>query len=344
MQRAFCLCFLALAPATGSAAGVSAPLTLLPSDTLGRCLDGTPSGFYYLPGTDSKKWTVTLFGGGECGDEASCKSRLSSDLGSSKYFAKSVSFDSGSHFANPDVAQNPGFGSWNHVQVPYCSQDLHMGTRTTAGSDTWGLYFSGHLALNATLAELDRLGLAGATDILLTGDSAGGIGTWPNLDWLASRYKGARVSGAPLAGMYFFSFPYTGPNHTSSILASFSPDGMDTLYALYQPFLNEGCVAAYTSRGASPSPCMLSNYSQPFVKSPVFVTEAQTDSVQLEDHDQIPPTDVKDAPELAYIAQWSANMTIALRDKLDVTNKRDGVFFPLVPSPPPPHPHPCTPP
>lgn len=312
------------------AAPTSAPLTLLPPGTLGRCLDGTPSGFYVLPG-DPHKFTITLAGGGECNDAPSCTSRLTSSLGSSKYFAPSQTLDAGAHYANPDAQANPAFASWTHVMLPYCSGDLHMGTRTAASADTFGLYFSGHLVLNATLGALEgEHGLAGATDILLTGDSAGGIGVWPNLDWLAARYPSARVTGAPLAGFYFYSFPYTGPNHTHSILASFSPDGVELLHGLYQPFLNADCAAAHAARGASPAPCMLSNYSHPYVRSAVFVTEAQTDQVQLLDHDDVPPANVHQPEELAYIGQWAANMSVGLQAMLDPANAKDGAFSPCV--------------
>ena len=311
-------------------AAPSAPLTLLPQGTLGRCLDGTPSGFYHLPSPASTRWTLTLFGGGECSDAPSCTSKLSSSLGSSKYFAPAVDFDAGAHFADASPATNPGFAAWHHVQLPYCSQDLHMGTRTAASAETFGLYFSGHHVLNATLTALDALGLASATDILLTGDSAGGIGVWPHLDYLAARYPAARVSGAPLAGFYFYSFPYLGPNHTQSYLASFSPEGVEALHALYQPFLNADCAAAYAARGASPAPCMLANYSRPFVRAPVFVVEAQTDQVQLLDHDDVPAAWVHQPEELAYIAQWAANMSVALEAVLDPANSKDGAFSPCV--------------
>jgi hypothetical protein len=322
---------LALALCAGCSAAASAPLTLLPEGTLGRCLDGSPSGYYFLPGTDATKWTITLFGGGECSDAPSCTSKLQSPLGSSKYFSPTQAFDAGAHFADADPATNPGFAAWNHVQLPYCSQDLHMGTRTATSADTFGLYFSGHHVLNATLAALEAAhGLGAATDVLLTGDSAGGIGVWPHLDWLAARYPRARVVGAPVAGFYFYSFPYLGPNHTHSVLASFSPEGVEALHGLYQPFLNARCQAAYQGAGASPAPCMLSNYSRPFVAAPVFVVEAQTDQVQLLDHDDVPAESYREAPEMAYIAQWALNMSIALQVPLDPSNAKDGAFSPCV--------------
>ena len=45
-------------------------------------------------------------------------------------------------------------------------------------------------------------GLSDATDIVLTGESAGGIGVWPSLDALAARYTRARIVGAPIGGFY----------------------------------------------------------------------------------------------------------------------------------------------
>ena len=285
---AHCLTRVAIALVlAGCAHGASAPLTILPEGTLGRCMDGTPSGFYHL-NQSSSRWVIAFDGGGECNSRASCSSKLKTALGSSNYFDRSMEFDNGgAWFLDTDATRNPAFGAWNKVRVPYCTQDLHMGTVTTASDSTFGLLFSGQRVFEAILDELDARGLAKATDILVSGESAGGIAVWPKLDALAARYPHARISGAPIAGFYSWSFPYTGPNATSGGLASFSPAGIEELFQLYVPTLNAACVAAYRAAGASPSPCMLSNNSLPFVKADVFVTEALTDSVQLTSHDNV---------------------------------------------------------
>lgn len=307
---------LSLAPIVSlSERASTASLTLLPSTTLGRCLDGTPSGFYFL-NQSSTKFVIAFDGGGECNSAASCQSKVSSSLGSSKYFSKSNDFDdAGQWFLDTDTTRNPGFADWNKVRVPYCTQDLHMGTKATANASTFGLFFSGQLVYEAILSELDALGLRDATDILLSGESAGGIAVWPKLDATAARYPSARVSGAPVAGYYFYSDPYTGPNATGGGLASFSPAGLDELYSLYAPSLNGACVAAFEG---DPSPCMLSNYSLPFVQAPVFVTESLSDSVQLTAHDDIPEQYRTLPPEIAYIKAWEANMSAALEPVLGV--------------------------
>jgi hypothetical protein len=43
----------------------------------GRCLDGSPAGYYYGPpsGTGSGKWSIFLKGGGACYTEEDCKKR-----------------------------------------------------------------------------------------------------------------------------------------------------------------------------------------------------------------------------------------------------------------------------
>jgi hypothetical protein len=212
------------------------------------------------------------------------------------------------------------------VNVPYCSQDLHSGMVTSPSPATYGLYFSGHLVFVAVIDALVKTtNISAATDIVLTGASAGGIGVWINVDYLKSRFPAARVTAAPIAGFYFDAFPYQGINHTSSDLADFRPAAWPVTYALWNAFADESCVAAMAS---TPWVCMLSNYSYPYIESEAFVVEAQTDQVVLLDHDWVPSQYVTLPPEQAYLAEWHANMTVALAPLMDPTNKRAGVFNP----------------
>lgn len=59
---------------------VAAPLTLLPQDKGDEspaCLDGSPYGFYFSPSkTGSKRWTVSISGGGWCYDECAVREHL----------------------------------------------------------------------------------------------------------------------------------------------------------------------------------------------------------------------------------------------------------------------------
>ena len=54
----------------------------------------------------------------------------------------------------------------------------------------------------------EQEGFSEATDVILSGVSAGGIGVWINVDYLQSLVPSARVVAAPVAGFYFYAYPY----------------------------------------------------------------------------------------------------------------------------------------
>jgi O-palmitoleoyl-L-serine hydrolase len=301
-----------------------ANLTLL-TDSGARCMDGTLGGFYYLPAASqkaSRKWVINLEGGGECTTQPMCQSRLNGPLGSSKYFSANWTF--GSLLWNRDPVGNPAVWDWNMVQIPYCSQDLWTGTVTVPSNETtFGLYFSGHWILDSVVRELlHGYDLDLATDVVLTGESAGGIGVTPNLDWLAEVLgSNVRVVGAPVAGLYYFADPYTGPGHTTSYLANFEESAWPGNAALWQSFVDKSCL---DTLGAAWR-CVLANYSEPFIDTPLFFTQSLSDQVVLTAHDWVPGSlQPWDSVE-PYIATWQHNMTVAL-DVLNGGPKRRGYF------------------
>ena len=71
------------------------------------------------------------------------------------------------------------------LQVPYCSGDLHLGTQSETNAD--GVRFAGHHIVGGILGTAAAsLGLADATDVLFTGESAGGIGCVAHTDYVAA--------------------------------------------------------------------------------------------------------------------------------------------------------------
>ena len=104
--------------------------------------------------------------------------------GSSKYYTPTWSDDSNVLSAE---AFNP-FASWNAVYLPYCSGDTHMGLQRKPGELSLGLQFSGHLIVEAMWDHLiNTTALRDATDVLLSGGSAGGIGAFHNADWMMEK-------------------------------------------------------------------------------------------------------------------------------------------------------------
>ena len=282
-------------------------------------MDGTMGGYHAAINRSSTKWVIDLQGGGECASQAGCDSHRGTQFSSSKYFKKCIDL---AHFCTDDDT-NPKLRYFNRVFLPYCSQDLWTGTRTTNGKDTFGYYFAGHNILAAVLDELDSAGLTDATDIILTGESAGGIGVWPNVDWIAERYPRARVVAAPIAGFYFFAYPYDGPQHTSSGLVDFREAAWPSHYNLWGSFVDKSCAAAI-----EPWRCVLANNSFPYIQSEAFIVEAQTDKVVLLYHDWIPNQDPNWSKDVQrYFESWHYNMTIALAPSMNV-NSKNGVFNP----------------
>jgi hypothetical protein len=175
--------------------------TTMPAPAGGRCLDGTMAGYYLHEGTDPDLFVIYLKGGGACTDEASCQKRAKSALGSSSYWAATTP---GKGAYSADCAANPDFCAATRVFVPYCTGDCHAGNNTSPSASSFGLIFDGHANFAAIIAELKQQhGLAAAKKVLLTGGSAGGIGTFKNVDFLATQLPGAVVKGAPEAGWFF---------------------------------------------------------------------------------------------------------------------------------------------
>ncbi|KAJ9460099.1 Pectin acetylesterase 3 [Diplonema papillatum] len=330
MKRVIACALLAAAVVPGVALDATL-YSLQDIDPLARCMDGTFGAFYLQPNTTAeggKKFVIHLEGGGECTTEDACKGKLDSALGSSKGYAKTLR---GLPFLmDADAGRNPDFHDASHAYVKYCSQDLHTGQHTEPNA--WGVIFAGHHVVNATFrALLKNHGLSAAASVILSGDSAGGIGVWPHVDQLSQLLApyGTRVVAVPIAGFYFdANVPYRGVNHTSSGLANFSSEGLAEAYSLWGSFVNPVCELTLGPVNKA-SECLLANNSFPFVSSESFAVEAQTDMVVLTAHDWMPgPPDLCNAPQQQYLSEWSGWMQAALQPLLEPANERHGVFNP----------------
>eukprot|EP00966_Prymnesium_polylepis_P062918 1460169-Prymnesium_polylepis.1 len=98
-----------------------------------RCMDGSAGGFYASPASspaNATRLVVFIEGGGECRTLRSCAS-WAYHAGSSSGWP--VHYSSGQLAASPmdpSPEHNPDFHDWARLVLPYCSGDLHSGTRT----------------------------------------------------------------------------------------------------------------------------------------------------------------------------------------------------------------------
>jgi len=128
---------------------------------------------------------------------------------------------------------------------------------------------------------------------------------------------------APIAGFYAFAYPYDGPNASSEVgLSDFREPAWQGYAQLWQSHVDEDCAKALRDR---PWACLLSNYSRPYIRVPAFVTEAQTDLVQLTKHDDVPEgPDLWNTEIWDYLHAWASNMSWGLAE----LPPGDGIFAP----------------
>lgn len=247
-----------------------------------RCLDGSPAGFFSSPGVGAgaNSWVLFLQGGGACylntgTDSTNCFVREKTPLGTSTLWPATYT-DSGNVLdVSPNI--NPDFSSWGHVFIPYCSGDVHTGTRDAPVSADYPFFFSGHRIVSAVLDTLLNTTRIGAADaVLLAGSSAGGIGTFANADFVATRLPGVKRFRASPQGGWFF--PQT-VNYTAFTAGDVGPPFAGTtpaLSGLWQSLVSPACAQAFN---ASYCGSVGSNY--PFIKTPLFVVENMADSNQI---------------------------------------------------------------
>ena len=200
---------------------------------------------------------------------------------------------------------------------------MHSGTGGTA----WGLQFNGHIILTSILDEMDELyGMQDASEIIVSGASAGGLGVWMNI-----------------AGFYYPAVFYTGPEALTwdpdtapAGVTDFREDNLAVMYDLWDSYVDIDCQEAYididldTSIGntttattatatttATAAPCLFANYSYEYISTPIFIVQSLSDEVVLQYHDMMPNVPEQDqnaipSEEHSFLITWSENMTNAL--------------------------------
>jgi Pectinacetylesterase len=185
------------------------------------CRDGSPAGYYYRLGK-SKELLVYLNGGGACADPFFCglnPVNVDQDLPIELLIGGTPNLLLGPN-ASRQIAPNEGIfkkddarnpvRDWNMIYVPYCSGDIHAGSRRNVQvPGVNGVQqFMGFVNYGLFLQSFGP-GFQNAGTVLLTGSSAGGFGTLINFDRTQEYFKsaGAKVlavtdSGIPFRDQY----------------------------------------------------------------------------------------------------------------------------------------------
>ena len=154
-----------------------------------RCLDGSPGGYYLRTHNakgqkaDPNKWIVFMQGGGWCSSDADCAGRAGTALGSSTGWGPTYT---DLYEGSETFAMNP-FDSYTVVYGMYCDGGSWTGNSTPKQVGGKTIYYRGRPLLDALLDDLLGKGLSGATDLLWSGCSAGGLTTYVHADYVANR-------------------------------------------------------------------------------------------------------------------------------------------------------------
>jgi hypothetical protein len=172
------------------------------------CRDGSTTGIGVRLHPGSKKVAIYLEGGGACFHPDSCNiNALFANFNGSSFSGWAGGAGASGIF-DATRTDNP-FADWNMVYVPYCTGDVHAGNREhvdVPGNSPKDQMFVGFRNVSRYLQRLVPT-FADATDVVLTGISAGGFGAAFNYDQVAQAFCHANVtliddSGPPMSDAY----------------------------------------------------------------------------------------------------------------------------------------------
>ena len=265
------------------------PLSLVPESRANLdgavCLDGSVPGYYFAPANTTadasarSKWVLYFKGGGWCYDEQSCASRAKTDLGSSDHMP--ATFDFGG-IMDDDPAMNPEFAAYNRVVMYYCDGASFSGDNAQPyvyAKTNQTLYFRGKRVLGALLDTLvKKHGLGSASQVLLSGGSAGGLSTYLHADRVHDYLKEhapqlTRFKSAPISGFFLL--------HANAAGAAVYPSNMQYVFKMQNASsgVHPACIASLTAD--EQWKCMFANYSYAYTSAVVFPLQSAIDAWQM---------------------------------------------------------------
>jgi len=133
------------------------------------------------------------------------------------------------------------------------------------------LYFSGFNNLNAVITDLIKNhGLNQATEVIVGGDSAGGLATWIHTDYWKSRLPPTtHVVGTPDSG--FFIEKNSATKHYAN----------DLRWVFQQMNGTAGLHPDCVAHSSDPSACIFAQNTAPFCRAPMFVLQSKYDEYQI---------------------------------------------------------------
>ncbi|KAL0366374.1 UNVERIFIED_CONTAM: Pectin acetylesterase 11 [Sesamum radiatum] len=145
------------------------------------CLDGSPPVYYFKNGSGdgTNNWLIYLEGGGWCVSNKGCLDRTKIYCGTSTLKPKRLYF---TDILSEDQTINPDFYDWNKVFIAYCDSSSYLGD---VEENTYPNR-RGARIFDLVMEDLLAKGMKDAKNAILSGGSAGGLGTILHCDGFRS--------------------------------------------------------------------------------------------------------------------------------------------------------------
>jgi hypothetical protein len=157
-----------------------------------RCANGSSTGVAVNWSPTSDELLVYFVGGGACWNLATCGLGTSANVRRG-YGAQDFAADGLRGWAMFDrqEARNP-FRAMSHVVVPYCTADVHAGTRVTTYDGLVTIHHAGARNVDALVPHLAAT-FGAVRRVVLVGSSAGGFGAQLNAPKFAAAFPASEL-------------------------------------------------------------------------------------------------------------------------------------------------------
>lgn len=240
------------------------------------CTDGSRANFMPQEGRHSGRVMIWLEGGGGCWSQQTCRDRCREE----PYLCTAQTETGGRRPAREARDDSDQYSEYWQVFIHYCSSDLWSGTRA-ASSATFGNNFQGRNIFDAVLTDLiENFDLLSATELVLSGCSAGASGVLYSCDHLAGRLAGS-AAGSGLRCVADAPDYYPADVTGTADCETRQPGFQAATTALWGRQLDQSCLQFAADTGVADPDllCGAHSTSVPHVSTPLLLATPHFDRV-----------------------------------------------------------------
>jgi hypothetical protein len=195
------------------------------------------------------------------------------------------------YYQSSEMEHNSLMHDWNYIQMKYCDSTSYAGDAVLYDQDGKKQYFMGRHIRDAAIDSILKMGMNTATEVVISGCSAGGLALYLGLDDMASRIRRANASTTVrgLIDSGFFADHKGGkeyqprfPNWPEAVVDGELnwAEAMRRIYVArnISSGTNPGCL---NKKGDNIADCFFAKNLAPHLRTPVFSAQPKFDQWQI---------------------------------------------------------------